>query len=1002
MSDTQLQEILESGEQQRCVDFFRELPEPQRRALAPQTLAWYRQINRNSFLETKPGTFSMNPLLPTACVAVYATASFSELKKLGWSARPQGEVLFELLKDRRPDWLTPWVTTLLKDERYWVDWKLIRQLMAQGLIDKPDHPNYYLGMISGILGLFNSESTIEQALRDEPELFEDEVWKLFEYEGAGENSLANYDRFSRNQKWHDALLSCVQSGELPRDRLLTCSLDALALDFNHYRAKWFANFHDALEPSADEQREFAERYLQLLGNSAPNIVTWAFNKVETLSKKNVLGGRQLIDGLRPVLEAKAKGIVKKALQRISKAGQENVDTAHAASRAAISALAHEQPDVQAAAMDVIESWGDANDQDFVSQLSEYVDVVAPSLQKRLTSWLGSTPDLSAGDDASPDAAKAFDISQLRDIDPQQLELFRIPDMIESQQQGRVEIPAASFDGTDIPRLDSQQRVTPIQDLDELIEVCARVIEDDALVEDAERAIDAMARLCDQKPEDFVSRVGPVFKRATDKLKKDMAPFCGIGPADDLCGLIYAWCHGAVIETKKVKSHNHWCLAFEIDGETQSCFSENMNKALGFLSQRTLDVARRVASGTPTPLLSAPTHLGGWIDPQELVSRANAFSAGGSDAAPDTTDVCLALLRLAPEGRSEALAALTKSDGEWATAIRYGLGDDGVRIGKTPSLWIAAARCRSPWSDDPLVIKAFPDHGPDAGQAAAYSFICPTNKHKHTNVVIESEPPPPQPHDLSCVTVTLHAQRRIGRGLTYELGTAGGRTIGSVRWTAMVWLQARESYFAAAEATLADNIDWWEAQWQNKTLLEPLLDARTPLREMGMLLLTTALAAKDPGEHGLATDIAIAAIEDGRLGADNLGPMLTRLLPTGLIKPGRWQKQLAEVASVSTVHAAVVQAALQISVGDDPTSMPRDYAKLLDLLKELSIQLEQNITVDTCRDFLSQLKGSSKAAKIARQLLALEAGDAATSSRIMNEALQMRTEAVLRIGAGGTQ
>ena len=66
---------------------------------------------------------------------------------------------------------------------------------------------------------------------------------------------------------------------------------------------------------------------------------------------------------------------------------------------------------------------------------------------------------------------------------------------------------ATFDGTDIPRLRSDQRITPIEDLDELIEVCSRVIEDDSLVDDVERTIDGVSRLCDQKPDDFEQRVG---------------------------------------------------------------------------------------------------------------------------------------------------------------------------------------------------------------------------------------------------------------------------------------------------------------------------------------------------------------------------------------------------------------------------------------------------------------------------------------------------------------
>ncbi len=271
--------------------------------------------------------------------------------------------------------------------------------------------------------------------------------------------------------------------------------------------------------------------------------------------------------------------------------------------------------------------------------------------------------------------------------------------------------------------------------------------------------------------------------------------------------------------------------------------------------------------------------------------------------------------------------------EWARAIRYALGAPRFTRGDTAALWIAAARARSPWTDDERIEKAFPHHGPDAGRKATY-LVSFRKDRKYTKLAIQSDPPPPKSIDPDCVTVTLHAQRGVGENLDWELGGPGGRTAGSVRWTATIWPQARESFFAAALHTVAQNIDWWQAAWQNKTLLEPLLDPGTPLRTMGLMLLATALAAKGAGEYGLASDIAIRAIEEGRLGSDNLGRVLAQLLPTGLIKPARWQKTLADVARVSPVHGVVVQRALQTSLRDKPEKLPRDFGKLLELLHEL--------------------------------------------------------------------
>ena len=80
----------------------------------------------------------------------------------------------------------------------------------------------------------------------------------------------------------------------------------------------------------------------------------------------------------------------------------------------------------------------------------------------------------------------------------------------------------------------------------------------------------------------------------------------------------------------------------------------------------------------------------------------------------------------------------------------------------------------------------------------------------------------------------------------------------------VWPVQQEGWFARVLPRFANNLDWWEAMWSNRTLLEPLLDPDVPLKPMALMMLALGLAAKQPSENGLATDSLIAAIDDGRL------------------------------------------------------------------------------------------------------------------------------------------
>ena len=585
--------------------------------------------------------------------------------------------------------------------------------------------------------------------------------------------------------------------------------------------------------------------------------------------------------------------------------------------------------------------------------------MAPTLRSLVDSLAGTTDK-----DGTLDRMD----EELLDVPAWLAEVYGLDDLTGQPGPEGWAVTAATFDGTELPRLEVVERLEPIQDMGELFEVTARVIADATGPDDMERCLDAVSRLCGGDLEPWRAHAAPLLKQGKRVLKKQ-TPFVGDGPAADLAGVILAWLLASQPEQSLRRTEeNHWgefheYVQVEIAGMTHEQFAGNVDTSIGFLGRRCSRVATRAATGSPRVLLSAPTHHGGWIDPTLLARRI----ADWSGDPPDAEDLSLALLRCAPERRQEAIAVLPGATSEWLAAVRYGLGGDPPALDdiRDGALWVCAARARAPWAPDPL-LQQLEYSGPDAARPADYAYrLRLDSKWNQTHVQFLGEVMEAEPQGLPQL---FHQER--GHYM-WELGSIGGGTEAGGRWVQTLWPLARESVFAASAEIIARNLDWWEAMWRNKVLLEGLLDSGTPLRQMGLLLLGLGLVSKEPGEHLLAVDAAIRAVEEGRLGSDNLGEILTALVSAESVKLGRAAKTLTLVAAASDGHAAVVKLALEPSIAVALPHAPRDLGKLMTLLDELSVQLGCGLAT-THADAFASTEGKGKLARTARKL-AKEAG-----------------------------
>jgi hypothetical protein len=966
-----LQAVLDKGDVNDCLALFAGRSEKERQAVANLAATLISKQAKEIMLQTGPGTFSRNPKFDMARVAALACCSLAQLKKIGWRGIPEDETAYQVLADRRPDWLEEWSKMALEIQPR--NFSLVRRLVREELCSRPNSENYWLGMLhSDELGRFGK---VRDGLLADPGLL-DEIWKLFEIEGNGENSLAARDKYSRPENtWEMALVELAAEGKLPRDRLIDSSLDALARDFAQFRASWFSRFHEALKPTLEERVSRADRYLQLLASKIPPTMSFALNALAILDKAGKLPGQAVVEQIGSALLARSNGTVLAALKLLGRAAQAERGQQPRIAKLAVEALKHEAAEVQGAALDLIQQLGNPADKELATVLREQSVNLAASQRNRLAEWLKSDGPKSAAKTSKEDDKELKTLLQrAKGLDKSLSKLAGIDEALAAVDAVNFQLSALEFDGTEIPRLRPDQKIVPIQDLEQLIDCFAAVLENPEATDDVEQVLDGVSRLCDQHPDNFDKLTGPLRKRAEDLLIRNRwGPFAGCGLGADLCALAIAWT-SAEIPTHRQSDvtephRTRTVYQYVLRGKPVE-FYPHQHGFFQFLSKRLLAIAQRAAKQRPAPLLSNPTHAGGWIDPVELIKRTNDWENMGK--AGDLTDQVLALLRLAPDGRAKARAPAGKLTGEFGRALRYALGES-EKLGGDVALWTAAARSRAPYSDDPSVDRQFPDLGPDTGRTACYRIEVKCRKHAASGktyeffyLAIEVEPQSPKAVAHELVPVLFHTYREKQTAVWgYHCDPA------TLRWLHSLWPVQQESLFATGSAALAHNLDWWEAHWEHRIFLEPLLDHDVPLKPMALLLLILGLAAKEPGEHGLATDALIAVIDDGRLDGCKLGTALASLLHTGLVKAARWAKTLGQVARTSPLHIEVIASAIQHALTGDPTRAPKDLQSLLEQLKELLIAAEAAISVPDARRYLEGIKASGKTGKLVRELLALE-------------------------------
>ena len=483
------------------------------------------------------------------------------------------------------------VVRAIVDDALFGNWPLVRRLVVSGVVDRPEGDAYTRSMVVGIGGVngYQRLESVYEGLRADPELLDQELWRIFEVEvGAelvnaqvwsykdGNDPTKGYEQ--HGNRWTHAVVKVAADDRRHRDRLLDASLDALSRDFRPSTLGWYANVHEALEPTREERELRLDRYLALLAVPAPAAMKAGLAGLRAAGDVVPAEGLALV--APGALTQKQKNIAVETLALLAEAAVREPDARPVVLDAVAQALGHERADVQERALAVLETEPAAAPRATVLGL---VDAVSPTLRERVAALVGVQTTSFVEEPAAS-------LGELLG------RLDRIPERWRKDAQVAV---AAATEGRwpdpVQPRAEWSERtpLSPVESLAELIELSASLLEGQGTGDDAERFLDGVSRLCDQRPRGFERQTAGLLRQA--EAPQDWV-FGGTGRG------IVAYVAQAWIDRRR-----------GLDEQAPATL-------VGFLTERGVEVARRAARSIAKPLLAMPTHAGGWIDPEVLEAR----------------------------------------------------------------------------------------------------------------------------------------------------------------------------------------------------------------------------------------------------------------------------------------------------------------------------------------------------------------------------------------------
>lgn len=804
------------------------------------------------------------------------------------------------------------------------------------------------------------------------------------------------------------VIECVRAEKLlDSKRLLKSLIKPLHEQLNQTERNGCLMLMKAAKADAKTLAEFQAEWGGFLSDSQAVVAGFAVEQLKKIEKAGLLDAREVVTALPGIFSHKPKKHAKGALDLLARIADDEELRQEAVEAAAV-ALMHPNKDIQSAALDLLEQHLHADDEAARQTITLHVETISPTLKARAAALVQAQAVAEAEPGTEAPTADLGELESRAAALPADVRsLLRVDEAVTAAQAGRVDF-SCQWSQQSVPVLTTAAPLTPIETVEELIEITSAAVEKLDDPDTAERIVSGIMRLWNERPKSFKSMSGSLAKRAcADVFDRPQRGLVGgfFGPGFSI--LIGAW------------------LGIKPDEDDYMFMETPLHRYL-------LELEQRVRTKKAYPLISAATHAGGWIDPRVWVERLQTAQAEEWDVL--ASDLERSCLRLAPDYRTAAREAARKLKAPYQALVMAALGGDGaIDPALPPPVWIAALRTREPWGDLSEMLAPeeraaiteeiaklpdviFPcDYKWTAGERLAGTSI-------QQNVIRawamqEGE----QAENLSgqqFLSQMLEAIEQDGDLAEVAKQFANAQDKPQLNYNflpaelhdlkvyyapaflypflAGLWPMKLDWYWCLATQALARRVESGSSVEEPfDQFLVPLFQQDRPLTLMAARALWIATVSKDGNARSMAIEVWIALAESDRLDLDLLTRALSEVMAGGWVKLNRAGEVLAEVATVGPVQAWCVAAVLEaVLISLEP--LPRNVAALLEPLDEVSELLGRAISPEL-QARLESIK-SGKAKPLAKSFLSRSDSMTPARETAVSQLLQTRVERAERVVA----
>lgn len=922
----------------------------------------------------------------------------------------------QIMADRQPPWLEQWIEEVTspsgRDKGRTVSasyWVLLHQ---HGLLSRVDRKFLVMDWSDNSLphAFEKQPEATQKLLREVPDVI-DHLYEVPSSRWA----------LSVPKTWEPLIHWLNEEGLLDRPRMTTACLEALNEPLNKTERNSCIIFAKSAigKPNPKSRKDsllFQSQWIGLLSDAQAVVAGFALDQLLQIEKEKKLNGAEVVVELPSIFQHKPKGHARKAvalLDRLAKQADLRVE----AVRGLTFALAHPAKEVQEDAIAALAVHLENSDEDALDAIRLHLETVVPTLRARLETLLPSTEAVGTSTLEAPSTeAPGAQAERIAAVDETSAQRFALSQAVAALDSHQLAEPG-QWRMNEIRVLDHYEAVRPIETVDELVQVTSAAVEALECPDTLDRIVDGIIRLHKEKPKHFPALTKSLRNRACQPImSRPLRGMLGGYSGESMTRLIVAW-----LKEKGVLSE--------------------LMEPNGFPPAEFLwEVSERLRQNTIYPLLSTPTHRGGWIDPVAWVRRLETVEASAANIMD--SDMVRSLLRLAPDRRDEAWQLVDDDASPLSprmkqlanVAIKPTDTFDDLKLDDRWSIqvWIAAIRARDPWIDlknhlpaeeiaqVPIELWRLPDvlkpanyqwKAVEATKGGArylrpikWSAMAEEDRNPledEINQLKESlSGEAISPENIQTIMEISNAESQLGRHFGFLTAKLNDLKVAHApmyvyAYLATIWPMKLDWYWNRSTLCLVDRIESGSSvEERYAQFLLPLFEPDRCVTTMAARALWIATASKDTNAKAMAIEAWVELMNSDRCHIQLLVDAWDDVYAGGWMKLSRVVDVLTEATSAGPLPAWISAKMIATFLARQ-TNLPRESAKLLELLDECHQRLGLAID-DSLREKLLTVK-SGKAKSFAKSLLGREDLPTPQRTEALSQAFEARLARAERCG-----